>query len=167
MGFISFIKDAGEKVFGWNTEEEVKGPTPAEIASEKENRRIKANAALEGLVVANKLAIEDLKVDFEAGKVVISGKTELAADAEKAALVVGNIKGVSEVTNNIVILNPEPEAVYHTVVKGEFLSKIAKKYYGNANRYQEIFEANKPMLKDVDLIYPGQVLRIPGAVVQA
>jgi nucleoid-associated protein YgaU len=46
-------------------------------------------------------------------------------------------------------------------VSGDTLGKIAKKYYGNAMKYPVIFEANKPMLKNPDLIYPGQVLRIP------
>ena len=49
----------------------------------------------------------------------------------------------------------------YTVEKGDTLSKIAKETLGDANRYPEIFEANKPMLKDPDKIYPGQVLRIP------
>lgn len=49
----------------------------------------------------------------------------------------------------------------YTVEKGDTLSGIAKKMYGNANKYPQIFEANKPMLKDPDEIYPGQVLRIP------
>lgn len=49
----------------------------------------------------------------------------------------------------------------YTVEKGDTLSGIAKKMYGNANKYPQIFEANKPMLKDPDKIYPGQVLRIP------
>lgn len=49
----------------------------------------------------------------------------------------------------------------YTVQKGDTLSKIAKDFYGNANKYHQIFEANKPMLKDPDKIYPGQVLRIP------
>lgn len=49
----------------------------------------------------------------------------------------------------------------HTVVKGDTLSKIAKQYYGNANRWQPIFEANRHVLKDPDRIYPGQVLTIP------
>jgi nucleoid-associated protein YgaU len=51
----------------------------------------------------------------------------------------------------------------YTVKKGDTLSAIAKETLGNANRYQLIFEANKPMLKDPDKIYPGQVLRIPVA----
>lgn len=54
-----------------------------------------------------------------------------------------------------------PKAVFYTVVKGDTLSGISKEQYGDAMRYPEIFEANKPMLKDPDLIYPGQVLRIP------
>ena len=57
---------------------------------------------------------------------------------------------------------PKPEQTY-TVVGGDNLSKIAKKFYGNASQYTVIFEANKPMLKDPDKIYPGQVLRIPAA----
>ena len=55
----------------------------------------------------------------------------------------------------------EPEAKYYTVVSGDNLSKISKSQYGDPNKYMKIFEANKPMLKDPDKIYPGQVLRIP------
>src|SRR5690606_16607615 len=49
----------------------------------------------------------------------------------------------------------------YTVQKGDTLSAIAKAMYGDASKYPRIFEANKPMLKDPDRIYPGQVLRIP------
>jgi nucleoid-associated protein YgaU len=55
----------------------------------------------------------------------------------------------------------QPEAKFYTVVKGDTLSKIAKEFYGNANAYMKIFEANKPMLAHPDKIYPGQNLRIP------
>ena len=60
---------------------------------------------------------------------------------------------------------PKDEAVTrtYTVVSGDSLSKIAKKIYGNANRWKEIFEANKDTIKNPDLIHPGQVLKIPGA----
>jgi nucleoid-associated protein YgaU len=61
----------------------------------------------------------------------------------------------------MVVATPAPEARYHTVEKGDSLSKIAKEMYGDPMKYPAIFEANKPMLKDPDLIYPGQVLRIP------
>jgi nucleoid-associated protein YgaU len=49
----------------------------------------------------------------------------------------------------------------HTVVKGDTLSKIAKKYYGKASRYPKIFDANRDQLDDPDKIKPGQVLKIP------
>ena len=43
------------------------------------------------------------------------------------------------------------------------LSKIAKQYYGDANKYPRIFEANREVIKDANLIYPGQKIRIPRA----
>lgn len=55
---------------------------------------------------------------------------------------------------------PPPEQTY-TVVSGDSLSKIAKKFYGNANEWRRIFDANKDILKDPDLIHPGQTLKIP------
>jgi nucleoid-associated protein YgaU len=51
----------------------------------------------------------------------------------------------------------------YTVVAGDNLSKIAKKIYGDANRWKEIFEANRGIIKNPDLIHPGQALKIPGA----
>lgn len=52
-------------------------------------------------------------------------------------------------------------SAFYTVQKGDTLSAIAKRHYGDANAYQAIFEANRPMLEHPDRIYPGQVLRIP------
>lgn len=49
----------------------------------------------------------------------------------------------------------------YTVVKGDSLSKIAKRYYGKASRWKAIFEANRDQISDPDLIYPGQTFRIP------
>jgi nucleoid-associated protein YgaU len=56
---------------------------------------------------------------------------------------------------------PAEESKYHTVVRGDTLSAIAKTYYDDASEYPAIFEANKPMLSHPDKIYPGQMLRIP------
>ena len=56
---------------------------------------------------------------------------------------------------------PANAAKMYTVKSGDTLSAIAKNFYGDANRYNEIFEANRPMLSDPNMIYPGQVLRIP------
>ena len=73
--------------------------------------------------------------------------------------------GISGVNNLLSIASEEEssedEAQYHDVVRGDTLSHIAKEYYGNANAYMKIFEANEPMLSDPDKIYPGQKLRIP------
>ena len=82
---------------------------------------------------------------------------------EKILLALGNVEGVAEVDDTISVIVPAPEAKLHTVVSGDTLSKIAKTYYGNANDYNRIFEANKPMLSHPDKIYVGQVLRIPQA----
>ncbi|WP_397446351.1 LysM peptidoglycan-binding domain-containing protein [Polaribacter sp. R77954] len=49
----------------------------------------------------------------------------------------------------------------HTVEKGETLGKIAKHYYGNAMKYTAIFDANTDILKNPDVIHPGQILTIP------
>jgi nucleoid-associated protein YgaU len=51
----------------------------------------------------------------------------------------------------------------YTVVAGDSLSKIAKKFYGDANKWKRIFEANRDTVKNADLIHPGQVLKIPDA----
>ena len=50
----------------------------------------------------------------------------------------------------------------YVVVKGDSLSKIAKREYGDASKWRKIHEANKDLISDPDLIYPGQQLKIPG-----
>ncbi|HYF40019.1 MAG TPA: LysM peptidoglycan-binding domain-containing protein [Gemmatimonadales bacterium] len=51
----------------------------------------------------------------------------------------------------------------YTVKKGDSLSKIAKREYGDAGQWRRIYEANRDTIKDPDLIHPGQVFRIPEA----
>jgi nucleoid-associated protein YgaU len=104
-----------------------------------------------------------LQVTFDAANstVHVAGTAKDQATKEKVILCCGNITGVEKVTEDLAVKQSAPTAQYHTVVSGETLSAIAKKYYGDANKYPEIFEANKPMLKHPDKIYPGQSLRIP------
>lgn len=66
----------------------------------------------------------------------------------------------SDIMANITIAD---ESVYHrhTVKSGETLGKIAIQYYGKASKYQDIFKANSDILKNPDLIHPGQELIIP------
>jgi nucleoid-associated protein YgaU len=74
----------------------------------------------------------------------------------------GNVEGVAEVDTSAVSAPAAEEKVeYYTIQKGDSLSKIAKKYYGNAMAYPKIFEANREVIKNPDLIFPGQVIRIP------
>ena len=54
-----------------------------------------------------------------------------------------------------------PAEVTYTVVSGDSLSKIAKAHYGDANQWRRIWEANRDLIKNPDLIHPGQVLKIP------
>ena len=150
MGLISFIKNAGAKLFGKKEEE-----APA---AEKET--LKASALL-AHVQGLGLPFKQLTVFLAGEKVTIKGEVENQIDAEKIALAVGNVEGVDAVDNQMVVAIPVPDSRYHTVVSGDWLSKIAKTYYGDATKFDVIFEANKPMLKDPDEIYPGQVLRIP------
>lgn len=154
MGLIDFIKGAGKKLFGSDE------PSAAE-AAEKLAAEHRAAAALGNEVRNMKIPIDNLDVKLNGSIATITGTTTDQANAELAALVVGNNHGVSQVDNRIEVQNPAPEAVYYTVVSGDSLSKIAKTQYGDAMKYPVIFEANKPMLSDPDKIYPGQVLRIP------
>ena len=99
--------------------------------------------------------------DAAQGKVTVHGEAPTQAAKEKITLCCGNVASVTSVENLMSVTNPEPEAQYHDVVRGDTLSAIAKKYYGDAGKYPKIFEANKPMLSHPDKIYPGQKLRIP------
>ncbi|MBS7349152.1 MAG: peptidoglycan-binding protein LysM [Comamonas sp.] len=139
-------------------------PAPnAPITPPAEDPNAKAAAAIAAYVEAQGLGLESLQVAFDGsqGKVTVQGAAPTQAAKEKVTLCCGNVASVQEVENLMSVTNPEPEAQYHDVVRGDTLSAIAKKYYGNANKYPVIFEANKPMLSHPDKIYPGQKLRIP------
>jgi nucleoid-associated protein YgaU len=153
MGLISFMKGVGEKIFG---KDEVEVPAAAAPTVEP----LRASKLLEH-VKGLGLAYNSLSVKTAGDTVTLEGEVQSQEDAEKIALAVGNVEGVSVVSNNMTVAEPAPEATFHTVQKGDTLSKIAKEVYGDMMKYPVIFEANKPMLKSPDLIYPGQVLRCP------
>jgi nucleoid-associated protein YgaU len=116
-----------------------------------------------------KLGFDTSGIDIEVSgdKVTLNGAVASRAELEKIILAVGNTKGVAQVENNLIAPDADTEAPsgIHVVVEGDTLWAIAEAHYGKGQgaRYTEIFEANKPMLKDPDKIYPGQRLRIPGA----
>jgi nucleoid-associated protein YgaU len=154
MGLFSFIKEAGEKLFGGSA---------AQAAEPAQDLNGKAAKAFETYIGTQNLGVSDVKVQFDGsqGKVTVQGTAPTQAVKEKVTLCCGNVSSVQSVDNQMAVTSPEPEAQYHDVVRGDTLSAIAKKFYGDANKYPVIFEANKPMLSHPDKIYPGQKLRIP------
>jgi len=81
---------------------------------------------------------------------------------EKWVLIAGNTQGVTEVKiDNLETPEPAEDVQYYTIQSGDSLSKIAKQFYGNAMDYPKLFEANKEVIEDPDLIYPGQKIRVP------
>jgi nucleoid-associated protein YgaU len=162
MGLFSFLKEAGKKLFGSKEEEKAKNPElTQEQLEQKQKQAMLDYIQSVGFQVKN----FDLNIDAE-GNVVLTGECETRADFEKIALTAGNIAGVAQVENKMIITS-ETEApvtsgsTYYTVEKGDSLWKIAEANYQDGSKYPIIFEANVPMIKDADEIYPGQVLRIP------
>ena len=145
MSIFSFVKEAGEKLIDLLT------PGNAN-ASEQ----LKEHISKVGLGNPN------VQATVDGDKITVTGEVASQEEKEKILLAVGNIAGVGSVDDQITVTGPVVEAAtFVTVVKGDTLSAISLRVYGDANKYQKIFEANKPMLKDVNKIYPGQSLRIP------
>ena len=141
MGLFDFAVNMGKKLFG-------KDDDPAE----------KIKAAIE----ADNPGMQNLDVGFEDGKVVLGGEAASAEAMEKAVLIAGNVQGVAEVSIDGVKAPPqEAEVEYYVIEKGDTLSAIAKRFLGSASDYPKIFEANQEVIKDPNLIYPGQKIRIP------
>jgi nucleoid-associated protein YgaU len=164
MGLFDFVKEAGRKL-GIGSD----APTPDELRAE---------------VTKLGLDAKDLALDVQGDTVTVSGSTPSQELREKIVLAVGNVHGVAKVEDKLTVAaldgstetgdasaNGTPasgasapaqaQAKFYTVKSGDTLSKISKEFYGDANRYNGIFEANRPMLEHPDKIYPGQVLRIP------
>ncbi|NUZ04500.1 peptidoglycan-binding protein LysM [Piscinibacter koreensis] len=167
MGLISFLQDAGEKLFHRGAAAApAAAPATAAPAANVDQLNTAAAEAIEKYIRGQNLNADGLDVAYDGSTqtVTVRGTAPDQATREKIVLCCGNVNGVAKVDDQMsVAAGAEPESTYHTVKSGDTLSKIAKEAYGNANAYMKIFEANKPMLTDPDKIYPGQVLRIPPA----
>ena len=168
MSLISFIKEAGEKLFGHKeaaaaATQAQAAPDNAALQAQAATANQAAAAAIVTYIGTQNLQADGLAVEFDgaAGSVTVSGVAPDQATKEKILLCCGNVHGVAQVNDLLTVTEPADESKYHTVVGGDTLSAIAKTYLGNANAYMKIFEANKPMLSHPDKIYPGQMLRIP------
>jgi nucleoid-associated protein YgaU len=147
MGLIRFIKNLGRDVEGETTQ------------------------ALTD-TLNNKLPhlITNLHVTASEGTVTLSGEASSNPVREKAILLAGNVQGVEGVNaDGLTVAAPHAgdgvttikEPTFYTVKKGDTLSKIAKANYGRADQWRALFDANREVIDDPDLIYPGQMIRIP------
>jgi nucleoid-associated protein YgaU len=141
MSLFDFALNIGKKLFG----------SEAEAAD-----KIKAD------IEADNPGVKNLKVEFDQGEVKLSGEAASAEALEKAVLMAGNVQGVKTVSVAGLTAPAQTGKVeYYEIQKGDTLSAIAKKFLGDASAYPKIFEANREVIKDPDLIYPGQKIRIP------
>ena len=170
MGLFNFVKSVGEKL------------GIGEQAPDAQSIK----TALDGL----NLGTENVKVAVENGKAILTGAVKDQATLEKAILAVGNLHSIESVnTDNLKVENSQKSASnqtaqastaqtssasqpsgsqpaephFYEVKKGDTLWKIAEEVYGkgHGDKNKIIFEANKPMLKSPEKIFPGQKLRIP------
>jgi nucleoid-associated protein YgaU len=171
MGLIDFIKNVGHKLeAGAHNQaaaqqhpqapaqtqpQAAQGPSPQQLQEKQKE------TALANLVNQMGFKVQDLFIDVEGDKVTVKGKAGSQEEKEKIVLLLGNSEGIASVDDQLQVPNPEAAAQYYDVKSGDNLSKISKQFYGDANKYNLIFEANRPMLKNADDIYPGQKLRIP------
>lgn len=155
MDLLGFAKDIGRRIF--NKDEEAAGK-------------------IKELILQNNPGVRNLEVEFDQGVVGLSGECESGAAMQKCVLLAGNVQGVIDVYANKMTIRPpqaeeggeaataepvEEPVEFYTIRSGDSLSKIAKRYYGDAMKYPRIFEANREVIEDPDKIYPGQRIRIP------
>ena len=166
---FSFIKEAGEKLFGLGKAEAAQ-PTQAAAPSTEQTAALSKSAGEAIATYINSMGLKvdalDVAFDSASGTVAVSGAAPDQKTREKVALCCGNVAHVTQVTqvNDLMTVSrKEPESQMYTVIKGAILSKTSKQFYGTPNKYPQIFEANKPMLTRPDKICPGHVLRIPAA----
>lgn len=144
MTSFSFVKEAGEKLIGFL---DADGSSSEEALKEHIKREGLGSPAISALI--------------EGDKVVLKGEVVSQEECEKIVLVTGNVQGVASVDSELVVSGPAgPASQFMTVQRGDTLSTVAKRAYGNP-MYKRLFEANQPMLRDPNKIYPGQSLRAP------
>ena len=156
MAFFDFLGNAGKKLLG-------KGDDSEAIKNEIESS-------------FSELPVQGLVVEVEGEVVRLGGVASDVATKEKAILIAGNVEGISKVdADQLVTLTQISEEnireeevfepVFYSIQKGDTLWGIASEFYGNGSKYPLIVEANLEVIKNADLIYPGQSIRIPELVV--
>jgi len=165
MSLFDFMKDVGEKLF--TPRSAAAAPAPAAGAAAPLNQQAQdvANGeAIKKYISGLGLDVSALNVAYDSATftATVSGTAADKETKEKVVIAAGNVLNVAKVDDKMSVTSSAgADARFHTVKSGDTLSKISKEVYGDANQYNKIFEANKPMLTSPDKIYPGQVLRVP------
>ena len=150
MGFFDFVSDAGKDVLG-------KGDDATAVKEEIESSF--ENLPVDGLVVG-----------VETPTITLAGIAQDYPTREKAILIAGNIEGIAQVDAEQLVTLEQiseenvreiPEEIFYNIVKGDTLWEIATKFYDDGSKYTHIVDANLEVIKNADLIYPGQAIRIP------
>ena len=158
MGFFNFMSDKGKNLLGAGNDAKT---IKAEIESSFDEPPV------DGLIV-----------DVDGDNVTLAGVAKDFDTREKVILIVGNIQGVGHVnadqliTKEMLADTPNddssteqdieiPEEIFYTIAEGDTLWDIAKKFYNDGSKYTHIVDANLEVIKDENLIYPGQTIRIP------
>ena len=150
MGFFDFVSDAGKKLLG-------NGDDAVAVKEEIESS-------------FDALPVDGLTVEVNNDLVTLAGVAQDYPTREKAILIAGNIEGIAQVNAEQLITMEQiseenireiPEEIFYTIEKGDTLWAIASKYYDDGSKYTHIVDANIEVIKDADLIYPGQAIRIP------
>ncbi len=164
MGLFDFAKNFGNNIFG--------GDDDTEVASQK----------LQAHIEEDNPGINDLQVSVEDGVATITGEAKSSSAYEKAVLMAGNALGVETVEAGELtladqatdatseemldddsgqVIQQTPNVTYYEIQKGDNLWKIADKFYGDGTKHTKIFADNREVIKDPNLIFPGQKIRIP------
>jgi nucleoid-associated protein YgaU len=154
-------KDAVEKAAAEAAEKAAAAKVAAAMAAAEAREEAEKSTELEDFVQKMGLKVSNLDIRYNDGCAYVRGECDSQEDLEKLVLAIGNVGEVDRVIDTVSVKAESDPSGTHVVESGDTLSKIAKKAYGDASKYPIIFEANKPMLKDPDEIFPGQVLRIP------
>ena len=144
MGLFDFARNIGKKIFGKSDDDD------------------KASEKLQSHIEDDNPGVKGLKVTVKDGVATVKGKAKTASAYEKAVLMAGNALGIEEVrADELDAPKQTVDVTYYEVAKGDSLWKIAKKFYGSGAKYTAIFEENREVIKDPDMIFPGQKIRIP------
>ncbi len=154
MGLFDFLKNKKKSV--------PTPPKPDVSANADEMMRQQKLMILDNTIATLGINVENLNLDFYDNVATVGGLIQSEEERNAIVTALNAVDGVYSVNDNLeVAAPPAPEFETYVIQKGDSLSKIAKRYFGDPMKYKEIFEANKDILDDPNKIFPGQEIKIP------